>query len=191
LKEAQSCALKITDASTRDRVLVQVVRRHSSEKHLEDAIALSRRISDETARVELLVMLSGVARASMGNTRAAELLNEAGACSLKAKPSLDRARSLVMIASSFSAFDTTRSFEFFQSAIKAIEDITKQRTQKTNRMHLAHEPKLLNPSRSTLYMQRVSKIRLRFSPGRILTVRWLSLASFLGRSVNNRTACSM
>ena len=125
LKEAQSCAVKITDVATRDRVLVQVVRRQSSEKHLEDAIVLSRRISDETARVELLVMLSSAARATMGNARAAELLNEAGACSLKARPSLDRARSLVMIASSFSAFDTTRSFEFFQSAIKAMEDITK------------------------------------------------------------------
>jgi len=130
LKEAQACALKITDVATRDRVLVQVVRRQSSEKHLEDAIALSRRISDETARVELLVMLSSAARVSMGNSRAAELLNEAGACSLKAKPSLDRARSLVMIASSFSAFDTTRSFEFFQSAIKAIEDITKPEDSK-------------------------------------------------------------
>ena len=130
LKEAQACALKVSDAATRDRVLVQVVRRHSSEKRLEDAIALTRRISDETDRVELLVMLSGVARASMGNARAAELLNEAGAYSLKAKPSLDRARSLVMIASSFSSFDTTRSFEFFQSAIKAIEDITKQEDSK-------------------------------------------------------------
>ena len=125
VKEAQTCALKITDVATRDRVLVQVVRRQSSEKHFEDAILLSRRISDETARVELLVMLSSAARVSMGNARAAELLNEAGACSLKAKPCLDRARSLVMIASSFSAFDTTRSFEFFQSAIKTIEDITK------------------------------------------------------------------
>ena len=130
LKEAQTCAVKITDVATRDRVLVQVVRRQSSEKHLEDAIVLSRRISDETARVELLVMLSSAARVTMGNARAAELLNEAGACSLKAKPSLDRARSLVMIASSFSAFDTTRSFEFFQSAIKAIEDITKPEESK-------------------------------------------------------------
>ena len=130
LKEAQTCAVKITDVATRDRVLVQVVRRQSSEKHLEDAIVLSRRISDETARVELLVMLSSAARVTMGNARAAELLNEAGACSLKAKPSLDRARSLVMIASSFSAFDTTRSFEFFQSAIKAMEDITKPEESK-------------------------------------------------------------
>jgi len=130
LKEAQGCALKVADVATRDRVLVQIVRRQSSEKHLEDAILLSRRISDDTARVELLVMLSSAARNSMGDARAAELLNEAGACSLKAKPSLDRARSLVMIASSFSSFDTARSFEFFQSAIKAIEDITKQEDSK-------------------------------------------------------------
>src|SRR5215471_8335520 len=79
LKEAQACALKITDTGTRDRVLVQVVRRYASEKHIEDAIVLTRRISDETARVELLVMLSTAARPSMGNARAAELLNDAGA----------------------------------------------------------------------------------------------------------------
>ena len=126
VKEAQAAALKITDVATRDRVLVQVVRRHSSEKHLEDAVGLTRRIIDETARVELLVMLSGVARAAADDVRAAELLNEAGTCSLKARPSFERARSLVMIASSFSGFDTVRSFEVLQSAVKAINDMMKQ-----------------------------------------------------------------
>lgn len=126
VKEAQTSALKISDPVTRDRVLVQIVRRHASEKRIEDAVGLARRITDEIARVELLVMLSGAARASKDNVRAAELLDEAGACSLKARPSLERARSLVMIASSFSAFDTARSFEVLQSAVKAINDIIKQ-----------------------------------------------------------------
>ena len=126
LKEAQASSLKIADAATRDRVLVQIVRRQSSEKRIEDAVGLTRRITDETGRVELLVMLSSAARASKDNARAAELLNEAGTCSLKARPSLERARSLVMIASSFSAFDTARSFEVLQSAVKAINDMMKQ-----------------------------------------------------------------
>ena len=126
VKEAQTSALKISDSATRDRVLVQIVRRHASEKRIEDAVSLARRTTDEIARVELLVMLSGAARASKDNVWAAELLNEAGACSLKARPSLERARSLVMIASSFSAFDTLRSFEMLQSAVKAIYDLIKQ-----------------------------------------------------------------
>ncbi len=131
VKEAQASALKISDAATRDRVLVQVVRRHSYEKRIEDAIGLTRRITDETARVELLVMLSAATRASKDNVRAAELLNEAGTCSLKARPSLERARSLLMIASSFSAFDTARSFEVLQSAVKAINDMTKQQQEES------------------------------------------------------------
>ena len=127
VREAQAAALKISDTATRDRVLVQIVRRHSYENRIDDAVALARRIGDETARVELLVMLGGAARASRDNARAVELLNEAHACSLKARPTLERARSLVMIASSFSAFDTERSFEVLQSAVKAINDLIKQR----------------------------------------------------------------
>ena len=126
VREAQAAALKISDAATRDRVLVQIVRRHSYENRIDDAVALARRIGDETARVELLVMLAGAARASRDNARAVELLNEAQTCSLKARPTLERARSLVMIASSFSAFDTERSFEVLQSAVKAINDLIKQ-----------------------------------------------------------------
>src|SRR5882724_3188163 len=126
VREARAAALKISDAATRDRVLVQIVRRHSYENRIDDAVALARRIGDETARVELLVMLGSAARASRDNARAVELLNEAQTCSLKARPTLERARSFVMIASSFSAFDTERSFEVLQSAVKAINDLIKQ-----------------------------------------------------------------
>ena len=125
MKDAQTTALKISDAATRDRVLVQIVRRHSSAKRIDDALVLTRRITDETARVELLVMLSSAARVSKDNQRAAELLDEAAIVSLKARPTLDRARTLVMIASSFSGFDTVRSFEVLQSAVKAINDLVK------------------------------------------------------------------
>lgn len=126
LKDAQSIALKISDAATRDRVLAQIVRRHSSEKQIDDALGLTRRITDATARVELLALLSSAALASKDNLRAAELLDEAAACSLRAQPSFDSARSLVMIASSFAPFDPMRSFEVLQSAIKAINDLVRQ-----------------------------------------------------------------
>ena len=129
VKDAQTTALKISDAATRDRVLVQIVRRYSSAKRIEDALGLTRRITDETARVELLVMLSSAARASKDNLRAAELLDEAAAGSLKARPTLDRARMLVMIASSFSSFDTVRGFEVLQSAVKAVNDLVKQQDE--------------------------------------------------------------
>jgi hypothetical protein len=105
------------------------VRRYSSTKRIDDALALTRRITDETARVELLVMLSSAARASKDNLRASELLNEAAVCSLKARPTLDRARMLVMIGSSFSSFDTVRGYEVLQSAVKAINDLVKQKDE--------------------------------------------------------------
>jgi hypothetical protein len=129
VKAAQTTALKISDASTRDRVLAQIVRRYSHDKQLDDALPLTRRITDETARVELLTLLSSAARASKDNWRAAELLDEAATCSLKAQPTLERARSLVMIASSFAAFDTLRSFEVLHSAVKAINDLVKQQEE--------------------------------------------------------------
>lgn len=130
LKDAQATALKISDAATRDRVLAQIVRRHSSEKQIDEALGLTRRITDETARVELLALLSSAARASKDNLRATELLDEAAACSLKAQPTLDRARSLVMIAGSFAPFDTMRSFEVLESAVKAINDLVRQEESK-------------------------------------------------------------
>jgi len=126
LREAQTAALKISEAATRDRVLAQIVRRNSYEKRIEDGVVLARRITDDTARVELFVMLAGAARTSGDTVRASELLSEAAACSLKARPTLDRARSLVMIASSFAAFDTVRGFEALQSAVKAINDLSRQ-----------------------------------------------------------------
>jgi hypothetical protein len=125
VREAQAASLKISNAATRDRVLAPIVRKQSSEKRIDDAVALARRITDDAARVELLVMLGGSARASNDNSRAIELLNEAAAASLKARPTLDRARSLVTIASSFAAFDTVRSFEVLQSAVRAINDLSK------------------------------------------------------------------
>lgn len=93
---------------------------------MDDALGLTRRITDETARVELLALLSSAARASKDNQRAAELLDEAAACALRAQPTHDRARSLMTIASSFAPFDTTRSFEVLQSAVKAINDLVRQ-----------------------------------------------------------------
>ncbi|HSE38969.1 MAG TPA: hypothetical protein VLG74_16830 [Blastocatellia bacterium] len=130
LKDAQATALRISDTATRDRVLAQIVRRYSYEKQIDDAVGLTRRITDETARVELLAGLSSAARASKDNQRAAELLDEAAACALRAQPTLDRARSLMMIASSFAPFDTTRSFEVLQSAVKAINDLVRQEESK-------------------------------------------------------------
>lgn len=124
--QAQTAALKVSAAPTRDRVLIQIVRRYSSEKCIEDAIGLAYRITDQTSRVDLLVMLSGAAQASKDNVRAVDLLDEAESCSVKQRPSVERARSLVRIASSFSALDTARSFEVLQSAVKAINEIIKQ-----------------------------------------------------------------
>lgn len=126
VKEAQAAALKISDDRTRDRVLVQIVRRHSSEKRVEDAIGLARRIADAPARADLLVMLSSVLFASKDGARAVELLSEAETASLKTAASIERARSLVKIAGGFSAFDTLRGFEALQSAVKTINDISKQ-----------------------------------------------------------------
>ena len=129
VSEAQAVALRISGSDVRDRALIQIVRRHSSEKRLEDAVALARRIGDEPSRVELLVMLAVSARATQNITRAIDLLNEAETASVKARPSIDRARSLIRIAYSFSAFDTVRSFEVLQSAIKAINEVIKQQEQ--------------------------------------------------------------
>ncbi len=145
LKDAQTTALKISDAATRDRVLVQIVRRHSIERRLDDAVALTRRITSESARVELLVLLSNAARATKDNVRASEFLDEAAACLMRARPTIERARSLVMIASSFSAFDTLRSFEVLQSAVKAVNDLVgQQEAPKEERVGLETRVKTAN-----------------------------------------------
>jgi len=132
LKEAHAAALKIQDGSTRDRVLVQIVRRYSSEQRIDEAAVLSRRIVDETLRAEMLGIVGTAARAAKDNSRASELLNEAVTCALKSKPTAETARSLVMIAGTFSGFDAAKSFEVLQSAIKSINDILKQQEDARN-----------------------------------------------------------
>ncbi|MEK6288553.1 MAG: hypothetical protein AABO57_22785 [Acidobacteriota bacterium] len=124
--EAQAAALKVSAAPMRDRVLIQIVRRLASGKRIEESIGLTRRITGQTSRVDLLVMLSAASRASNDNVRAVELLNEAESYSTKQPPSIERARSLVKIAGSFSSFDALRSFEVLQTAVKAIDEIIKQ-----------------------------------------------------------------
>jgi hypothetical protein len=126
VREAQASALKISDARMRDRVLAQIVRRHASEGHVEDAVAMARRIEAMAARIDAMVMLSGTALAQPDRARAAELLNEAEGYAIKARPSADRARSLLKIVSSFSAFDAVRGFEVMQTAVKAINEISGQ-----------------------------------------------------------------
>lgn len=142
LKEAHAAALKIQDASTRDRVLVQIVRRYSSEQRIDEAAALSRRIVDETSRAEMLGIVGTAAKAAKDNIRASELLNEAVTCALKSKPSAESARNLVTIAGTFSGFDAAKSFEVLQSAIKSINDILKQQEDaKSERSSIGARPK--------------------------------------------------
>jgi hypothetical protein len=118
--------LKISDGTIRDRVLTRIVRWYSSHTRIEDAVGLVRRIADDTLRVDALVMLGGAALASKDTVRAIELLNQAESCSLKTRPSPERADSLVKIASTFAAFDVVRSFEVLQSAVKSINEIISQ-----------------------------------------------------------------
>ncbi|MFY9570680.1 MAG: hypothetical protein WAV20_04655, partial [Blastocatellia bacterium] len=127
-REAQTGALKISDTAIRDRVFLPIIRRYSSEKQIEEAISLARRITDETSRIDIMVMLAGVVLTSKDNVRAVELLNEAEVWSSKGRPSLERARSLIKIASTFAAFDTVRSFEVLNSAVRTINDVLKPQT---------------------------------------------------------------
>jgi hypothetical protein len=193
LKEAQKTALKISDAATRDRVLVQIVRRLSYEKRIEDAVELTRRITDESARVELLVLLSSAAQASRDDVRAAELLDEAATYLLKARPTLERTRSLVMIASSFAAFDTVRSFAVVQSAVKAVNDLVRQQEaskdevfgSERERRGLRHSPSMSFMLRAlTARWQRLRRRILDGAPG-------AGTATTRRRSVRNRTAGSL
>jgi hypothetical protein len=123
VREAHSSASKISDSQLRDRVLAQIVRRYIAGGQIEDGVAVARCIEADTPRVEALVMLSGAALASKDRVRATELLNEAEGYSIKARPTLSRAHSLLRIASSFSAFDVVRGFEVMQTAVKAINEI--------------------------------------------------------------------
>lgn len=128
-KEAQTTSLKISDSTTRDRVLSQIVRRRAYESQIDDLLPLTRRITNETARIELLALLSNAARGSKDNLRAAELLDEAASCTLKTPSTLERVRSLVMIANGFSTFDKARSFEILQAAVKTINDLVRHTDQ--------------------------------------------------------------
>jgi len=129
IREAQVAALKISDANIRDRVLGQVVRRYAVEGYIEDAVAMARRIEVMTTRIDALVMLSSTSLASRDRVRATELLNEAEGYAVKSRPSEGRARSLLKIVSSFSAFDSVRGFEVMQTAVKAINEISDQQTE--------------------------------------------------------------
>ena len=129
LKDAQTTSLKISDSTTRDRVLSQIVRRRAYESQIDDLLPLTRRITNETARIELLALLSNAARATKDYIRAAELLDEAASCTLKTPATLERVRSLVMIANGFSTFDKARSFEILQAAVKTINDLVRHTDQ--------------------------------------------------------------
>ncbi|HSE98136.1 MAG TPA: hypothetical protein VLD57_07725 [Blastocatellia bacterium] len=121
--EAQSAAAKISDAAMRDRVLTQIARRQTSEGRIDEAVAVAQRIENDTTRVGVLVKLAGAALASKDSARATELLNEAEREALRADPQLARAKALLTIAASFSAFDVLRAFEVMQSAVKSINGI--------------------------------------------------------------------
>jgi hypothetical protein len=123
IREALNAAMKIADAQLRDRVFGQVSRRYALEGHIEDGVATARRIESDAARIDALVILSSVSLASKDRVRATELLNEAEAYAIKARPASTRARSLLKIVSSFSAFDAARGFEVMQAAVKAINDV--------------------------------------------------------------------
>lgn len=134
VKDAQAAALRISGDATRDRVLLEIARRCLSEKRFDDALVLARRIVDVTKRAEILVMAGNAALAASDRVRGVELLNEAETYSMKARPSVERALSLIKIAGSFSAFDAPRSFESVEMAIRAINELIKQREDSKNEL---------------------------------------------------------
>ncbi|HVF89895.1 MAG TPA: hypothetical protein VNH22_07500, partial [Blastocatellia bacterium] len=104
-------------------VLVQIARRQSAEGRIEDAVAVARRLASGIERVEAIVRLAGTALALKDRARATELLNEAEGESMKMRAQVPRSRALLSIASSFSAFDTQRSFEVLQAAVKSLNGL--------------------------------------------------------------------
>jgi hypothetical protein len=102
------------------------VRKQTSEGRIEDAVATSQRIEQDTARMSLLVKLASAALASGDKAKAAELLDEAEAEANKGLPSLVRAQALLTVVASFSAFDSLRAFDVMQTAVKAINDLPGQ-----------------------------------------------------------------
>lgn len=120
--DALKAALKISVAETRDRVLAQVARRQLAAGAIEDAVWAARRIDNLSSRVDTIVMLATALLASKDRTRAVELLNESESYLTKARPTTERARSLLKVAGVFSSFDPLRSFEVMQAAIKSMND---------------------------------------------------------------------
>jgi len=127
--EAQNTAFRISDAGLHDRVLAQIVRKQTSEGKIEDAVATSQRIEQDTARVGLLVRLASAALASSDRDKAEQLLDDAEAEANKGEPSLARAEDLLTVVAAFSAFDSIRAFEVMHSAVKAINDLPAQKKE--------------------------------------------------------------
>jgi hypothetical protein len=127
--EAQDTAFRISDAGLHDRVLAQIVRKQTSEGKIEDAVATSQRVEQDTARVGLLVRLASAALASSDRDKAEQLLDEAEAEANKREPSLARAEDLLTVVAAFSGFDSIRAFEVMHSAVKAINDLPAQKKE--------------------------------------------------------------
>lgn len=137
--ESAAAALKIRDASMRDRVLIQIIRQRSSKGRGEDLLSLSRRIEDLLARADAIVLLARSTSASGDRLRASELLNEAENCAVKTAPSIEQARVLLAIVSAFSSVDDLRAFEVMQTTVKTINAT---RDQKHDKEALTQEPEL-------------------------------------------------
>ena len=121
--EAQAAAQRIASVVTRDRVLTQIARRRTLEGHIEEAVAIARRIEDRNTRLSVVVTAALASLARHDRTRAAELLTETENEALKAEPSPERAQTLLAVANSFTSFDTVRAFEVMQSAIKGLNQV--------------------------------------------------------------------
>jgi hypothetical protein len=120
VREAEAAALRITNADMRDRVLIQIARRQTSDSRIDEAVALASRIEDDAARLGVIVRLAGVAISAKDRVRATELLNQAEREALRMPPTLARSQALLTVVSSFSSFDVLRAFEVMQTAVKAI-----------------------------------------------------------------------
>jgi hypothetical protein len=120
-RRAQWAAFEIEDAEMRDRVLGQVVRKHSLEGRIAEAEALARCIEDGSSRVDAFVLLAGSALAAKNKPRAIEILSEAQTSSAKLRAHA-RINALLKVAGTVSNFDTARGFEIMQSVVKAINE---------------------------------------------------------------------
>ena len=138
-RRAQSAAFEIEDSEMRDRVLGQIVRKHSLEGRIEDAAAVARRIEDGLSRVDALVMLASSALAAGNKPRAIEILNEAEGSSAKLRVPA-RMNSLLKVAGTVSSFDAARGFEMMQSVIKAMNETASQPPEDAGQPGLAKQP---------------------------------------------------